>query len=79
MSAPDHARALALLVKNNPIEAIAAALKCDVPAAWRWIRAPHCTHDRARLCTACSRRARRIAYKTHAPSDDGSPNANDRA
>lgn len=78
---PDHARAIALFVKQRGILEIADALATDEAGAWRWVRDPHCAHDRAKMCRACAARARRLARRIHAPTDPGheSPNTNDRA
>lgn len=81
---PDAARALALFVKQRGILEIAAALATDEAGAWAFIRAPRCAHDRAKLCTACTARSKRLAYGIHAPQDerpghDGSRSANERA
>lgn len=80
---PDHARALALFVKQRAIGEVAEALATDEAIAWRWVRNPHCAHDRVKLCTACAARARRLARRIHAPTDDrpghDSRSANDRA
>lgn len=83
MSKPDYARALALFVKQRSIGEIAEALATDEEGAWRWIRAPHCAHSRAKLCTACAARSRLLAYGIHAPQDErpghDSRSANERA